>query len=176
MWDVCPIKVGQEVPDSKLLNSEGDTLSLSKVIEGKKIVLVFFRGGWCPYCTKHLKALQEVQDEIKEAGFEMIAITVDNVKNSNKVVSKKDLDYLLFSDVNGTTIDNFGISFQLPEETIEKYKKAYMIDLAEKSIGGHTKLPVPAVFFIQDNKVTFEYVNPDYKQRLSPEMVIGMLK
>lgn len=50
-----------------------------------------------------------------------------------------------------------------------------MIDLKEKSVGGHTKLPVPAVFIIENNKVKYQYVNPDYSERLSPEILLGML-
>lgn len=176
MWNVCPLKVGEEVPDSKLMNLDGDTVSLTKIISNDKVVVVFFRGGWCPYCTRHLSALQEVKGQMDSLGYTLIAVTVDNISNSKKVINKKDLDYQLYADVNGETIDNFGISFQLPEKTIKKYKNSYSIDLEKKSVGGHTKLPVPAVYVIEEGKVKFQYVNPDYSQRLSPKVLLGMLQ
>lgn len=122
MWEVCPIKVGEAIPSSLLLNREGDTLDLAEVVKDKKVVVVFFRGAWCPYCTSHLKALQKVKSEIDQKGYEMIAITVDNVQNSAKVVRKKKLDYQLYSDVGAETIDNFGISFQLQKRPSKSIK------------------------------------------------------
>ncbi len=67
----------------------------------------------------------------------------------------------------------FGIAWRTPEEMREQYK-GYGIDLAKASGEEHGLLPVPAIFLVDtDGRVLFSYVNPDYKVRLEPAILLA---
>jgi peroxiredoxin len=170
-----PLKVGAAVPDSGVRTLDGDEISLKKLVEGKPTVLVFYRGGWCPYCVRHLSALQEVEKDIEENGWQMIAVSPDKPSKLAATLDDKDLGYALISDSSMSAARDFGIAFQVDEETVEKYK-GYGIDLVESSGESHKQLPVPSVFLInKEGKIQYVYTNPDYKKRLSAEDLLKEL-
>lgn len=59
--DVAPLLIGEKIPNCILESVDGNTVSLESVLNGKRTVLVFYRGGWCPYCNLHLAALAEAE-------------------------------------------------------------------------------------------------------------------
>merc|ERR1712154_632559 len=63
--DIKPLKSGEFIPNVSLRTINGDEVELSKIIINQRTVLVFYRGGWCPYCTAHLAALAEAEKQIK---------------------------------------------------------------------------------------------------------------
>lgn len=175
MYDICPIKNSEKIPDAKVFHLQGEPVILKEYIAERKVILVFYRGGWCPYCMKHLSALQEVKSEIYERGYEMIAITPDDFKNLDSSVVKTNIDYTLFSDKNAEAINAFGIGWKVDEGTFEKYKEKYGIDLEFWSDNDHHTLPVPAVFVIEKGKIKYQHVDPNYSQRLSAEILLSFL-
>ncbi len=172
--DVCPLKVGEKVPSLMLLNIEGEEVDLN-VVTQKPTVLIFFRGGWCGYCSKHLSAIQEAKNDIEKLGYQIIAITPDQVSKLSETVDKTKLDYLLLSDASATAIDAFGLSYTVEGEMAAKFKKN-KLDLAAWSGQEHNKLPVPAIYIIKEAQVLFNYVNPNYTKRLEAETLIALLK
>lgn len=170
--DAKVIAAGSEVPNPALTLVEGEDISLTALRDGKPTVLVFYRGGWCPYCNRQLSALQKVMPELKEKGWQLIAVSPDKPQELAKTIKEQELDYQLVSDSKMNAAKAFGIAFQVDEPTIEKYK-TYKINLIAASGEEHQQLPVPSVFLIdEDGKITFVYSNPDYKVRLSSEELL----
>lgn len=61
----------------------------------------------------------------------------------------------------------------MSDEQVAQYQE-YGIDLEEASGQTHHVLPVPAVYFVSaEGKVLFQYVNPDYRVRLEPEILLA---
>jgi peroxiredoxin len=171
---VCPILVGTEIPDGYVYTLEGDSTNF-KAIANKPTVLVFYRGGWCPYCKKHLSALQEAEEAIKAKGYKIVAITPDHFSQIPKTINKKELGYELYSDNVLELANQFGIAYKMDENTIKNYDKWQLnVDTWQQS--DQYMLPVPAVFIIKDGIITFSYVNPDYKTRLSANTLINLLE
>ena len=81
MYTINPIKVSEKIPSVSVKNVDGRSVNLKDYIKDRPVVVVFYRGGWCPYCTRHLSALQEAKSEMDELGFELIAITPMVLKN-----------------------------------------------------------------------------------------------
>ena len=79
--DISPLLIGETIPDATLVNSDGENIQLYDLIKTKPTVLVFYRGGWCPYCNLQLSALAITQEEIIELGYQIIAVSPDNYKN-----------------------------------------------------------------------------------------------
>ncbi len=170
--DVCPLPVGAKVPQVAVQGPDGSRRSLGEVLAGKPTVLVFYRGGWCPFCTAHLAQLREVEGELREDGWQIVAVSPDDPEHLALMQGKTPVEYTLVSDSAMAAARAFGLAFEVDPATLQKYR-GYGIDL-EAASGGqtHHQLPVPAVFLVaEDGTIRFQYVNPDYKVRLDPEVL-----
>ncbi len=169
---VTPARVGQMIPDVAVHNAAGQRVSLRSLAAEKPMVLVFYRGGWCPFCTKHLEALVKVEPELTKMGYQLVAISPDKPANLRKTASDKGIAYTLLSDSSSAAARSFGLAFRVDEATLDKYEH-YGIDLVAASGAAHKELPVPAVFVVQrDGTIAFRHYDPNYKSRLSGEAII----
>lgn len=176
MFDVCPLKVGEEVPaDVSLVNSNGDTSTVAEALS-KKSIIVFYRGGWCPYCMRHLSALHQVKEEMAELGYDIIAITPDQFDSLGVSEARAETDITIYSDSDTDVIEAFGLGWRVDDEMHEKYVNKYELDLGEWSGDDHHILPVPALYVVHDGVVQYQYVNPNYSVRLKPETLMAILK
>lgn len=169
---VCPIKVGMRVPPLILTTSEGRPFDVGEAIRQKPTVLVFYRGGWCPYCNAQLKQLVEVEPQLLALGYQLLAISTDKPEKLQETLTKDNLNYTLLSDSKMVGCSAFGIAFKVEEQLVQKYKDSN-IDLEDASGEKHDLLPVPSVFIVgTDGIIKFSYVNPNYKIRLDPHVML----
>jgi len=169
--DISPLLYGESIPGATLKAADGNEHSLQSLMEEKPTVLLFYRGGWCPYCNRHLAEIRDVEEEVTNLGFHIIGISPDSPENIRQTGNDKNLKYRLFSDGDGTLIKKTGLAFQAPAK--------YGDMLKENSGGGNKEgfLPVPAVFVVnQKGVIQFEYINPDYSTRLSGGLLLAVLK
>ncbi len=149
---------------------------LRKAISKQPAVVIFYRGGWCPYCNLELGRLQEAEPELRELGYQILAISPDRPAKLAESAETEDLNYTLLSDATMTAAKAFGIAFRVDDATVERYK-GFGIDLAASSGQAHQLLPVPAVFLIgADGKIGFAYANPDYRVRMDPSLLLCAAK
>jgi peroxiredoxin len=173
---IRPLLIGDAIPDIKLQTIEGNVFGLKQEIAEQPAVLIFYRGGWCPYCNVHLGQLNTLDAQLQELGYQVIAISPDNPQMLNKSKESSEFSYLLLSDSEMKAAQAFGIAFRVDNTTLEKYK-GYGIDLEAASGRDHHLLPVPAVFIIgRDGRIGFTYVNPDYKVRIDPDVLLAAAK
>lgn len=166
---ISPLLIGEKIPALTLVDMSGKDVSLLDLAAQKPSVIVFYRGGWCPYCNLHLSELQTIEAEIIDAGYQIIAISPDSPESLQASVSKNKLNYLLLSDVKTEASRAFGLAFQAPERYAEILSKAS----ADRN---RDALPVPAVFVVNPaGEVLFEYINPDYKKRLKGSLLLAVL-
>src|ERR1041385_5464234 len=69
------LQVGDRIPEFMLPNAEGQLLQSADLFGANPVVLNFYRGVWCPYCSAELNALAEVGDSLRKMGVSVIAIT-----------------------------------------------------------------------------------------------------
>lgn len=161
-----PLEPGQKVPEVTLKGLDGKDVSLASLHQEKPLVIVFFRGGWCPICTKHTQQLIKVHPELREKGFEMIGVSPDSVERTRANVDKSSIPFPLYSDSELNATSGFGLAFKVDDATVVKYK-GFGIDLEKASGQTHHALPIPAIYVVsKDGVVTFAHSNPDYRQRL----------
>ena len=171
-----PLKVGDSIPDVTLRTEENKEVSLQKLVSEKPTVLIFYRGGWCPYCNRHLQSLVGIEDDVNKAGAQLLAISMDQPSKLRETPNRDKLGYRLFSDSDANAVKAFGIAFKVDEATVEKYK-GYGINLDAASGNDHHILPYPAVFIVSTNGVIrFTHVNPDYKVRLEPAKILEAVR
>lgn len=174
--DIKPLGTGVALPDAQLRTADGKDTSLKSLAQGKKTVLVFYRGGWCPYCNTYLGELQELQSEIMNKGYQILALSPDRPEKVSKSIKDQNASYTLLSDSKMNAAKALGVAFRLDDATVKTYKSQYSIDLEADSGEKHHLLPVPSAFVIDAyGQVTFAHSNPDYKVRISKEELLKAL-
>jgi len=167
-----PLERGMEVPDGKLTDMDGKTVSLASLHREKPLVLVFFRGGWCPICTRHTQELIKVYPELKDKGFEMIGISPDSVESTRANIEKGSITFPIYSDSELNATRSFGLAFKVDDATVTKYT-GFGIDLEKASGQPHHALPIPAIYVVsKDGLITFAHSNPDYRKRLNVKVLL----
>lgn len=165
-----PLTVGSEAPQVSVLTTDGGLFDLGAAVREQPTVLIFYRGGWCPYCNRHLMAMQEIESDLMELGYQIIAVSPDKPAALQPTTEKNELHYQLLSDRAMKAASAYGVAFAVSDAVRTKYKE-YGIDLA--AVPGEPDarwLPVPAVFIINgDGVVRYVHTNPDYKLRLDPD-------
>lgn len=166
--DVSPLLYGEKIPKAVLPDASGKSFDLNKAISEKPTILVFYRGGWCPYCSKQLSGLQQALPKLEKMGYQLIAVSTDVSDGLMQSATKEKLSYTLLSDANLELSKQFGIAYKAPEGYWE---------MLPKTTGGKDAdllLPVPSVFILDKTGVIhFEYINPDFKQRLSADLLMA---
>ena len=169
--DISPILIGETLPNGNFQNIEGEYIQLKAILEEKPTILVFYRGGWCPYCNVQLSGLVEIEEDILELGYQIVAISPDDYKNLQSTIENNSTKYKLLSDPNGEFIQEIGIAFKTSSSL-----KEYIIGKGQK---GETSsvMPAPTVMIVDKKGVIkFEYINPNYKERISGDMLLSVLK
>lgn len=174
--DVCPVKIGTEIPNAIVRTVDNKEISLKEMIGKQKSIIIFYRGGWCPYCNLHLSELQSIEADLIKLGYKLIAISMDTPENLSATIDKHNLKYELYSDSKAEACKAFGIAFTVQNDYVNSLK-SYNMDLEESSGEKHHILPVPSVFLTDENGIIkFEYVNPNYKERISGKLLLEVSK
>ncbi|MBW6536706.1 MAG: AhpC/TSA family protein [Mariniphaga sp.] len=168
--DISPLLNGEMLPEAVLKSPDGSEYRFSELLKEKPSVVLFYRGGWCPFCNTHLAEIQGVQNEVVNLGYQIIAISPDSPENLQATDEKQNLTYRLFSDGNGQLTKAVGIAFKAPERNAGR-----LLEISGGLNDGF--MPVPSVFVADTSgKIVFEYINPDYRTRLSGGLLLAVLK
>lgn len=174
--DAQPLMAGMQAPAFEVRTADGEPFIFDPEAMDKPVVLTFFRGGWCPYCNMHLSEMRHAESQLKELGFEVWFMSIDQPGVLVESLDEPDIGYTLFSDAKISATRAFGLAFRVDDSIIERYQ-GYGIDLEAASGEDHHVLPVPATFVIgQDGIITFAYANPSYDIRLSPDVLLAAAK
>lgn len=173
---VSPLLPGLAVPNIELKDQYGKTVSLAERFKEKTTVLIVYRGGWCPYCSKQLANVQKIEKELADLGAQIIAVSPDSPEKlaESKITSP---NYQLLSDDSLLLAQKLGLAFYLDDKTAKIYRNKLGVNFV--SLEGEVKvaLPVPAVFVIDTNGlVNFQYANPNYKVRLTEDLLLAAVK
>jgi len=173
---IRPILLGSAMPDVPLRTLAGKPTTLRAQVAGKPAILVFYRGGWCPFCNLQLSELRLVQNDAEKLGYQIIAISPDRPEELRKTLGKDKLTYTLLSDSKAGALRAFGIGYRLDDATYAKYQ-GYGIDLEMASGEKEHALPVPSVFIVdKDGILQFSYSHPDYRIRVPGSVVLAAAK
>jgi len=171
--NVHPLREGDKAPNATLRRPDGQEVNLADLCAVKPTVLIFYRGGWCPYCNIHLGQMATVEPELLSMGYQVLAVSPDRPEELRKTVDKQHLTYQLLSDSDMVLSRAFGIAFRVDDPTLEKYS-GFGIDLTKSSGRSHHLLPVPAAYIVDTRGVIrFAHWDPDYKKRLDPEVLLS---
>ena len=170
------LKVGDMVPDFTLKNAFGKEVNLYTELKKGPVVLVFYRGAWCPFCNMHLHSLFSSLDEFKKYNAQLITITPQTPDKSADQIKKDGYSFEVLSDLSSSVMKDYNLYFEIPSNLVAIYKKA---GLNIESFNGKDRnvLPVPGTFVI-DQKGIIQAVqaDTDYKKRMEPSDIVKALK
>ena len=170
------ISVGEKAPDFVLNNAFGEKVRLRDKLDTGPVILVFYRGAWCPFCNLHLHALQNTLPEFKKLGAQLIAITPQVPDKSVEQLKKEGYPFQVLSDLDSKVMKDYKLLYELPDHLVEVYKK-HGIDVEEYNGKGRKVLPVPGTFVIDANGIVQAvFADTDYKKRMEPSSIINILK
>jgi len=172
-----PLGVGEPIPTVTLTTVEGKPFDLRNSVAAQPTVLIFYRGGWCPYCSGHLMELGKIEPDLKALGYQILAVSPDRPAELAHSIEKQSLEYTLLSDSDMLAARSFGLAFRVDDATVDLYKTKYKIDLEASSGQTHHELPVPAAYIL-DTKGTIRYVftDTDYKVRVEGDVLLKEAK
>jgi peroxiredoxin len=170
------IKVGDTLDPFTLTDATGATVSLDQLVGDGPAVVVFYRGGWCPYCNLALRTYQrELLPELGAFGARLVAISPQSPDQSLSTVEKAELDFTVLSDPGNRVAQSIGIVFQQTGEVLDAQRKLGL-DLAQVNAEGSTQLPRPTVLIVdEDRTVRFVDVQPDYTARTEVSDILAGL-
>ena len=168
--------IASKAPDFKAKDQNGIEIRLKDLLKKGKVVLVFYRGQWCPYCNRELSRLQDSLQLITAKGAVLVAISPEKPENISKTVEKTKASYSILFDEGLKIMKSFQVAFQVDSLTATRYK-TYGIDFSVAN--GETNganLPVPAVYIInKDGKIVYRHFDPDYRKRASVREILNHL-
>lgn len=167
--EISPLLISEKISKVTIQTIDSTSITTDKLLKDKKTVLLFYRGGWCPYCNQHLSEIASIENKIIELGYQIIAISPDAPSFLKKTITKDKIGYSLYSDSNGAFSKSMGIAYEAP--------LIYQPIINKSSHKINSKfIPVPSLFIINEKQeIVFEYISPDYKNRISGDLLLAIL-
>jgi peroxiredoxin len=170
------LKVGDTAPDFLLPDADGRLHSSEQLRRNGPLVLSFFRGGWCPFCTAELCALQAAKDEFERLGATLAVVTPETRHFPRQLKQSLGLDLKVLSDVDYGVAVSYGVLFRVPEETKAHYS-GLGFDFGARHGSPVWMLPIPATYVIDtEGRIRSAFVEPDFTIREEPAQILACLR
>lgn len=169
------VAIGEQAPLFTLPDATGKPVSLEDLLGSGPVVVVFYRGAWCPFCDLHLRDLQAALPEIRRRGASLVAISPQAPDAALPFTERLALGFDVLSDVEQSVIRSWRLQFELPYPLRGAYRSMGMaLDL--HNADGSWHLPVPGTFVLdRDGVVRARHVDPNYRERMAPADVLAAL-
>ena len=170
------IKTEEKAPDVTLVDNEEKSVKLSELYKEQPLVVIFYRGNWCPACNQHLSEFSKNVSQIEEKGAKVIAITPETYENVSKTRENTGLNIPVYSDTNGEIMDAFDVDFEVTEEYEKKIQEKLDASIKETNDDEKAVLPVPATYIInKEGTIVYSHFDPDYHKRATVEDIVENL-
>ncbi len=180
--EIQPLIAGDVAPRFSVETVDHQSLVFEPRDLERPVLLISFRGGWCPFCNMHLSELRHVIGDISALGVDVLFLSGDRPELLYKSLKQEtqqdiaDLGYQILSDADAQAAIALGIAFKAPKMVIDR-RAEKGDDIVGSSMARHGVLPVPSVFAVdQDGIIAFAYSNADYKVRLSADELLAVVK
>lgn len=171
------LRVGAKAPLFSLPSATGEVIELRQLLQHGPVVLVFYRGGWCPYCNIQLRSYQNILNSLKQEKACLVAISPENPDYSVETQIREHLEFLVLSDKNNEVARKFGLVFPVSSDVLMIFKDRWNLDLKEQNGVDGGELPVPGTYVIdRDGTVIFSRADVDYRRRTEPEEILEALR
>lgn len=173
------LAAGNRLPDFHISHHDGKPISsaelLKQVPAGGQLLIVFYRGGWCPYCNLQIRQLTDAWPQFQQRKVLPVLISADQTDASALSQRHYEIPFPVLSDPDLRAHDAFKVSMQLDDKSHLLYK-TYGIDVEEWSGREHHKFAVASAFLIgADGRIRWAHAALDYKQRPSVAQLLAVI-
>jgi len=171
------LQVGMEAPNFQGIDILSERpVQLQTLLQDGPLVLLFYRGAWCPVCNRHLSGFQDSIDMIRAVGAQVIAIGPESKDNALKTADQSAWKGMVLSDAVGQIMDSYEVSFNVSKAYQRKIKTFLSADIAEYNDQEEAWLPVPATYIInKQGVIAWRHFDLNYKNRASVAEILKAL-
>lgn len=169
--------MGDKSPVIKGISVDGKEINSNETLKDKNIVLIFYRGKWCPVCSKYLSNLNDSLKFINKNNAEIFVVGPETFENAEKTVDKTNASFILIPDTSLQILKGYDVLFNVTKKYQGKIKTFLMTDIAKNNNQDEALLPVPATYVIgKDGVIKWRHFDYDYSKRASVKEIIDNLK
>jgi peroxiredoxin len=171
------LKPGARAPAFTLKNQHGEDISSVDLIKHGPLVVSFTRGSWCPFCAAEVRALNDVYDQFRQAGIELVVLSPQSLDRARKQATAGKLTFNLLVDKDNEIGKAFGLVYTFPEDLKNVYRDVLKLDIQAINEASGWQLPIPARFVIDGSGVIRDVkADPDYRYRPEASEVFDIVK
>lgn len=169
------LDIGDLAPECALADQLGRVVSFGEQLAHGPVVIVFYRGNWCPYCNLTLRALQLEVEAIRAHDAQLLAVSPQTPDNALTLTEKHGIEFPVLSDVSRATIAACGLRYAVPA-VLQQLSLKFGNDLRERNADCTWSLPVRATFVVNRRGVIrARFVEMDFTKRLEPADIVSAL-
>jgi len=158
------------------MDQNGNLINSSDILKNHKILLIFYRGYWCPHCRKHLASVQKHLDEFIKKGVYVIVVSPETVIKTIETSEKIKANFSIIHDEGNKIMNDYGVAYEVNDENVPSYYGFVSKKVAKYNVENNNVLPVPATYLIDfNNKFLYVHYDPDYKKRSDLEEILNTL-
>ena len=170
------LKVGDKAPEINLYSLDGELVSSRELLKEKQLVIIFYRGEWCPVCERYLSNLNDSLSYIIEKNAEVLVIGPETFENAKKIEKSTHANFTLLPDTTFQILEAFDVMFNVTQKYQGKIRTFLLTDIAKSNNQEEAKLPVPATYIIGgDGKIKWRHFDYNYSKRASAREIIDNL-
>ncbi|MCX6325909.1 MAG: peroxiredoxin family protein [Bacteroidia bacterium] len=170
------LKVGDMAPGFTGYDQKGTQVELKKLLEKGPLVLFFYRGKWCPVCSRYLNNYQDSLKIITDQGFNVVAITPESIENVEQTVKVHNISFTVIYDCQEKIMKDYDVMFNVTKAYQDKIFNSLSTDIAKNNGRDAARLPVPATYIIsKEGIIVAVQFDPDYKIRASVKWILQNL-
>ncbi|MCF6223569.1 MAG: peroxiredoxin family protein [Flavobacteriaceae bacterium] len=170
------LNVGDKAPTIIGVDQNGKEINLNDILKYNKILMVFYRGNWCPHCKKHLTSLQENLNEFIEKGVYVMVVSPETVERTKETADMWHINFSIIHDVGNKIMQDYKVAFEVNTNNVTNYFGTVSKRVANYNVKNNNVLPVPATYIIDQNgKISYVQYDPDYKNRSNFEEILKAL-
>jgi len=167
------LKVGDKAPDFTGYDQTGKQVELKKILVQGPVILFFYRGKWCPVCSRYLNSYQDSLKVLTDQGFNVIAVTPESIENVEQTVKLHNLTFTVIYDCQEKIMKDYDVMFSVTKAYQDKILSSLSVDIAKNNGRDAARLPVPATYIInRDGIIVAVQFDPDYKNRATVKWML----
>lgn len=170
------LDIGEQAPLITATDQNGYAINSKEILQSEKILLVFYRGNWCPHCKKHLGELEKNLKTLKEKGVFVLVVTPESVEKTQETQEKFNTSFSIVHDSGNQIMKDYKVAFEVNESNVPNYYGKVTELVNEYNTESEKMLPVPATYLIgTDGRIEYVHYDANYKNRSDISEIVESL-
>lgn len=170
------LKPGDKAPNFSAADTNGNIVNLVDELIKGPVVIIFYRGEWCPVCNRYLSNFQDSLSYVISAGAKVLAITPEMPSSALKMIEKTGATFTVIPDPTEEIMKQYDVMFNVTDAYQQKIRTALEADIASNNNKQSAQLPVPATFIIDSKgNIVYRQFDLDYHIRASVKDILDNL-